>query len=148
VKAGEGVRFAKNRRVVVRVRGLPREQVTAEAYKALGLTDPADRSQPFSKILFAYDRTRLDGPEAFAILDTWAAIIAENPDILVSVTSSSGTDGASAEYAIRLGGRRTAGEVGRGLPDVHRCRCLTHPNRGARAGPEPAAGQGRRFSHG
>ena len=108
VKAGEGVRFAKNRRVVVRVRGLPRKQVTAEAYKALGLTDAADRSQPFSKILFGYDRTSLDGPEAHAILDTWAALMAENPDIVVLITSSSGSDGDSPGYAITRGGRRAA----------------------------------------
>ncbi|GAA4786694.1 TIR domain-containing protein [Lysobacter hankyongensis] len=106
VKAGDDIRLAKNRRVVVRVRGLPRKEVTAAAYKALGLLDPADRSQPFSKILFGFDRSRLEGPEAVAILDTWGEIMAENSDIVVVVTGSSGTDGAGREYAFRLGERR------------------------------------------
>lgn len=112
VKAGEGIRLTENRRVALRVRGLPREQVMAEAYKALGLSDPADRSQPFSKILFGYDMAMLFGPEATAILDTWAAIMRENPDVMISVTSSSGTDGASDAYAIRVGERRAMSVAG------------------------------------
>ncbi len=112
VKTGDGIRLAGNRRVLVRVRGLPQERVRADAYRALGLVDPADRSQPFAKILFGYDLTQFGGPEAMAILDTWAAIMAENPDIAISVTSSIGTDGASGAYAMRVGERRAMSVAG------------------------------------
>jgi outer membrane protein OmpA-like peptidoglycan-associated protein len=106
VKAGEGIRLAQNRRVVVRLKGMSREQVTAEAYKALGLVDPADRSQPFSKILFGYDRTVFEGDAPLAILATWRDIMAENPDLVVTVTGVAGSDGASDAYAVQVGGRR------------------------------------------
>jgi outer membrane protein OmpA-like peptidoglycan-associated protein len=106
-----GISLKQNRRVHVSMRGLPREQVRDAAYKALGLADPRDRAQPFSRILFGDDRSAidLDDDTTRTIIQTWRDILVENPDVTIVIIGTV-DDQMTREYAIALGARR-AGSI-------------------------------------
>ena len=102
-----GISLKQNRRVHVSVRGLPREQVRDAAYTALGLADPRDRAQPFSRILFGEDSAAIDPDDdtSRTIIQTWRDILVENPGVSIVIIGTV-DDLMSREYAIAVGARR------------------------------------------